>query len=129
MSVTVWTAVKSVHVLSAALSITLFVLRGVWMLQRSGRLRRRWVRIVPHVVDTVLLASAVALAWMSRQYPLVEPWLTAKVAGLLVYIGLGLVALRFGRSRGVRLGAWLAAIAVFAYIIAVAVTRHPLPPL
>ena len=90
-------------------------------------MRRRWVRVVPHVVDTVLLASAVALAWMSHQYPLVQPWLTAKVAGLLVYIGLGMVALRFGRSRRVRLGAWLAAIAVFAYIVAVAVTRHPLP--
>jgi len=127
MSVTIWTAVKSVHVLSAALSITLFVLRGAWMLQGSARLRRRWVRIVPHVVDTVLLGSAVALAWMSRQYPLVEPWLTAKVVGLLVYIGLGLVALRFGRSRRVRLWAWLAAIAVFAYIVAVAVTRHPMP--
>ena len=82
---------------------------------------------MPHLVDTLLLASAVALAVMSHQYPLANGWLTAKVAGLLIYIGLGTVALKRGRTRRVRVTAWLAAQAVFFYIVAVAITRQPLP--
>jgi len=97
------------------------------MLRDSPLLRVRWVRVLPHVVDTGLLASAVAMAIMIRQYPLVAGWLTAKVLALFCYIGLGMIALRFGRTRGERLLAWLAAQAVFFYIIAVAVTRQPLP--
>jgi uncharacterized membrane protein SirB2 len=119
--------IKSVHVGSALLSYALFFLRGVWMLRESALLDRRWVRIVPHVVDTVLLASAISLAVLSRQYPIGNsPWLTAKVLALIVYIGLGMVALRRGRNRRARLAAWLSAQAVFVYIVAVAVTRNPL---
>jgi uncharacterized membrane protein SirB2 len=89
-------------------------------------LERRWVRVLPHVVDTVLLASAIALVVMLKQYPLVEPWLTAKVAGLVLYIALGMVALRHGTTRRIRTGAWFAAQAVFLYIVAVALTRSVL---
>ena len=90
-------------------------------------MRQRWVKIVPHVVDTLLLASAIALAIIIRQYPFVDAWLTAKVAGLLLYIGLGFVALRFGKRRSTRLIAWLMAQAVFAYIVLVAIQHDPLP--
>ncbi len=120
-------AIKFVHVGCVAISYALFVVRGVWMLRESRLLQRRWARIVPHVVDTILLASAVALAVMSQQYPLANGWLTAKVAGLLIYIGLGTIALKRGKTRGLRVAAWLAAQAVFFYIVAVALTRQALP--
>jgi uncharacterized membrane protein SirB2 len=120
-------AIKLVHVGCVAMSYALFVLRGVWMMGESGSLQQRWVKIVPHVVDTLLLASAVVLAIMSRQYPLAHGWLTAKVIGLLIYIGLGTIALKRGKTRRTRVAAWLAAQAVFFYIVAVAVTRQPLP--
>ena len=97
------------------------------MINDSAMLRRRWIKIVPHVIDTVLLASAIVLAAIVQQYPFVHGWLTAKVIGLVVYIGLGTVALKRGRTRGVRIAAWLAAQAVFFYIVAVAITRQPLP--
>jgi uncharacterized membrane protein SirB2 len=118
-----------VHVTTAALSFALFFLRGVWMLQGSGRLRRRWVRVLPHVNDSVLLVSAGLLAVRVRQYPFVDAWLTAKVTALLLYILLGMVALHWGASFRIRLGAWLAAMTVFGYIVAVALTRDPLPAL
>ena len=54
--------VKWIHVTAAFVSVGGFVLRGVWMLENSPLFSRRWVRIAPHVVDTVLLASAIALA-------------------------------------------------------------------
>ena len=119
--------IKFIHVTCVATSFSLFFLRGIWMMRHSALLQQRWVRVVPHVVDTVLLASAVAMAVWSRQYPLGDDWLTAKVAGLILYIGLGTVAIRRGRTRSVRIAAWVAALAVFAYIVAVALTRRPLP--
>ena len=117
---------KFVHELCALASFTLFAVRGVWMLRDSPQLSRRWVKILPHGIDTLLLASAVALTLMLQQYPLTDAWLSAKVVGLLVYIGLGLVALRYGRTRDVRAAAWIGALAVFVYIVSVALSHDPL---
>ncbi len=119
--------IKTVHMSCAALSISLFLLRGMWMLQAPSRLRLTWVRVLPHVIDTLLLLSAITLAVLSHQYPGVEPWLTAKVIALLAYIGLGMVALKRGRTRGLRALSGVAALLVFAYIVAVAITRTPWP--
>jgi uncharacterized membrane protein SirB2 len=96
------------------------------MLADSPALQRRWVRIVPHLVDTVLLASAIGLALTLRQYPFVDGWLTAKVLALIAYIILGSIALKRGRTKPIRAVAWIAALATFGYIVSVALTRHPL---
>ena len=122
-----YTVLKYLHVSCVVLSGTGFVLRGVWMMQISPMLARRWVRVVPHVVDTVLLTSAIALAVMSEQYPLVHGWLTAKVIGLIAYIVLGAIALKHGHTRGIRITAFCGALLVFAYIVAAAMTKSVLP--
>ncbi|UCE88328.1 MAG: SirB2 family protein [Pseudomonadota bacterium] len=119
--------IKLVHVSAVAVSFTGFVLRGVWKLSDSPLLAQRWVKVTPHVVDTVLLASAIWLAVLVHQYPGSHAWLTAKVIGLLGYIALGMVAMRFGTSRAQCFAAWLGALLVFGYIVAVALTRDPLP--
>lgn len=119
--------IKHLHLTTIAVSLALFVLRGIWMMASSPRLQARWVRIVPHVNDTLLLASGIGLAVLIQQYPLVDGWLTAKLAALLVYIGLGTVALKRGRTRGQRIAAWIAALAVFGYMLAVARAHAPFP--
>jgi len=91
-------AVKHLHMACAALTGALFLLRGSWMLADSPQLQRRWVRIVPHVIDTVLLASALVMVVWSHQYPFAQNWLTAKLFALIVYIGLGTVALKRGNT-------------------------------
>ena len=116
---------KLIHVGSVITSFSLFFLRGIWLIKDSPNLRQRWVKILPHVVDTILLASAVALAFKLHQNPVNDSWLTAKVFGLLVYIGRGMVAMRFGKSRKIRIKAWIAAQCVFAYIVLVALTKSP----
>jgi uncharacterized membrane protein SirB2 len=116
--------VRHFHMACAAASLALFVTRGVWMLRGSPMLQRRWVRVVPHLVDTLLLASALTLAAAIRQYPFVDAWLTAKVIALLAYIGLGTVALKRGRTVRVRAAAFIAALLVFGYIGAVARTHQ-----
>lgn len=118
-------ALKHLHITCAVLSISFFLLRGMLMLRQSPALQQRWLRITPHIVDTALLASAVAMVVWSQQYPFVQNWLTAKVIALIVYIGLGTIALKRGKTRAKRLRAFLAALAVFAYIIAVALSKQP----
>jgi uncharacterized membrane protein SirB2 len=119
-------ALKHLHLTTVILSFALFALRGVWMLADSRWLQQRWVRIVPHAIDTVLLASAIGLALVLHQYPFVHGWLTAKVLALIAYIILGSIALKRGPTKGIRTVAWIAAMLVFGYIASVAVTHAPL---
>lgn len=116
---------KMIHVSSVIVSYTLFFLRGIWLLQDSKNLRQRWVKILPHVVDTILLTSAVALAMTIQQNPLEHSWLTAKVIGLLLYIAFGMMAMRLGKTRQTKIIAWIAAQCVFIYIVLVALTKNP----
>ena len=120
-----YAAVKMIHVTSVIISYLLFSLRSIWMMRGSATLERRWVKIVPHVVDTVLLLSAITLAIWIQQDPVHDSWLSAKVVGLLAYIGLGMVALRFGKTLKTRIIAWIAAQAAFFYIVMVALTKNP----
>jgi uncharacterized membrane protein SirB2 len=120
-------AVKHLHMSCAALSIFLFFLRGIWMLRDSPRLGQRWVKSVPHIVDSVLLASAITMVVWSGQYPFAQPWLGAKVVALVVYIGLGVVALKPGRPKAVRAAAFGLAMLTVAYIVEVALTRQVVP--
>lgn len=120
-----YSILKLVHVGAVVLSGAGFALR--FGLAAAGRLpSARWVRVAPHVVDTVLLASALSLAWIGGFRPLEVPWLEAKLAGLIVYIVAGTVALKRGRTPRVRGAAFAAALVTFAYIVSVALTKDPL---
>ena len=88
-------------------------------------LSRRWVRVAPHVVDTLLLGSAITMVVISSQFPFAKGWLTAKLIGLVVYILCGTMALKRGRTKVVRIAFFLAALLAYAYIISVALSRNP----
>ena len=121
-----YVTIKHVHIASAALSGSLFLLRGIWMMRESTMLQNRMVRILPHVVDTVLLASALIMVFWSEQYPFVQNWLTVKVFALIAYIVFGTVALKRGGTKTQRVYAFFAALLVFAYIGLVAITKRAL---
>ncbi|HTJ55537.1 MAG TPA: SirB2 family protein [Nitrosospira sp.] len=121
-----YAALKMIHVTSVVVSYLLFSLRSMWMMRGSAVLQQRWVKITPHVVDTILLMSAITLAVQIQQDPINDSWLSAKVAGLLIYIGLGMTALRFAKTRKMRISAWIAAQAAFLYIVLVALTKNPI---
>jgi len=118
---------KHLHVTCVVLSALGFLFRGIWMLQDSARLQQRWVQIVPHVIDSLLLISALSMAVLTSQYPFVHDWLTAKLAGLLVYIFLGSVALKRGRTKKIRAMALAGALLSLTYIVSAALTRQVLP--
>ncbi len=118
-----YASVRAIHVVCAGISIALFIARGSMQLAGVDWRRWRWLRLAPHLNDTLLLGAAVALALASHQYPLAQPWLTAKLVALLAYIALGMVALRARTAAVPRLLAFCLALATVAYIVAVAVTR------
>lgn len=118
--------VKHLHILCVSLSIAGFCLRAMLHLKKSALVERRWLRILPHVNDSLLLAAALTLTVLIGQYPFVDAWLTAKVFGLIAYIVLGALALRTGRPVRQRLAAGLAAVTVFGWIVSVALTKNPL---
>ncbi len=120
-------ALKHIHLLCAALSIVGFIVRGALRIADSAVLQKKWIRIAPHIIDTLLLLSAIGLMVSIQQYPFVNSWLTAKLLGLIVYIFLGVVTLRIAKSQPVRIIAYVLAIATFSYVGAVAITKTPLP--
>ena len=120
-----YAAVKSLHITCVALSIGLFSLRGVLQWQDVPWRRWRVLRIAPHVVDTVLLGSALWLCWIIGQYPFVQGWLTAKVLALVAYILLGRAALGRNSAKAKRLPAFIAALCCVGYIVGVALTHSP----
>ena len=119
--------IKSLHLSTVSITAALFMVRVVWMLRASPLLQHRLVKVVPHINDSLLLASGIALAVITHQYPFSNGWLTAKLLALLAYILFGTLALKRGRTLQHRRVAALLAIATFAYILAVALNRNPLP--
>jgi len=119
----VYALLKGVHVGAVVLSGAGFVLRYALPPPEPAP-RSAWVRVAPHVVDVVLLASALALAWQLHANPLELPWLGAKLVGLVFYIVCGSIALKGRTARG-RAFAFVAAVACYAYIVSVALTKNP----
>ena len=117
---------KLLHMSCAFLSIGGFTLRGYWMVTDDSRLRRRATRVLPHLLDTLLLGSAIGMLVIWQVNPFSLNWLSAKIIALLLYIGLGMVAFRFGRTRQMQLVAFGMALLTAAYIVAVAYTKSPL---
>ncbi len=116
---------KSLHMFTAIATISGFMLRGYWMMTESDRLQLRITRIAPHIIDTIFLLSGIALVFMLHLNAFTQPWLLAKFAGLIVYIVLGIIALKRGATRQIRVVAFVAALAAFGYIVGVATTKSP----
>jgi uncharacterized membrane protein SirB2 len=114
---------KIIHVAAAILTISGFTLRGFWMMSGSPNLARRIVRIAPHIIDTIFLLSGIALIQVLHLPVLTQPWLLMKFAALVAYILLGIIALRRGRTMQIRVTAFLLALATFAYIAGVAMSK------
>lgn len=126
MDASFYLPLKQVHVASVHLSFALFLLRGMLMLADSPWPRHWTLRVIPHVVDTILLASALLLMAVVHQYPFVHHWLTVKVLLLAIYIVLGSFTLKRGRTKCARAACFVAAAGVFLFIYSVAWSRHPL---
>ncbi|KOC91951.1 SirB2 family protein [Winslowiella iniecta] len=122
-------AIKHFHLLTVAITITMFILRFYWLQAGSAMLQRRWVRIVPHLNDTLLFISGILLVNITHFYPFSPQgsWLTEKLFGVIIYIVLGAIVLgRRPRANKVRWVAFLVALVVIFVIIKLATSKVPL---
>lgn len=120
-----YTLVKAIHMGAVTVSAAGFLARGAGRMAGAAWMRQRWVRIAPHVVDTVLLGSALALAFMIRSDPWALPWIRTKLVALVVYVLLGRAALDESLPPRARSAAFASAVGVFALIVSVAITKRP----
>lgn len=122
-----YAALLSLHRVTIVVSIALFILRGIWRMLDSPMNAKKWVKIVPHINDTILLAAAIGMLVVAGLNPLEHGWLMAKIIGLIVYIALGTIAIKRGKTRMQRGLAFAGALAVFGYIALVAVSKQVVP--
>ncbi|HLU20652.1 MAG TPA: SirB2 family protein [Pusillimonas sp.] len=115
--------IKHLHATAAIVSIVLFIIRAVWSVKGSPRLQSGFARIAPHIIDTILLLAGIYLASVVGWH---QPWIAAKIVGLVLYIGIGTLAIKRGKTPASRAAAAVVAVLIFAYIVSVAVTKQPL---
>ena len=119
--------IKLIHMSTAFISISLFLIRGFWVFRESSfdkqMLAKKWVKILPHVNDTILLITATLLAIATHQYPFVDSWLTAKFTALIVYIVFGMFALKRAKEIKNKVIFFILALLTFSYIVSVALSR------
>ena len=125
MPVSWFPQILALHVGAVMISGTLFALRGAGRMAGWRVVNHAAVRYFSYLNDTVLLGAAILLTLIIHQYPFVDAWLTVKVLLLIVYIVLGTIALRRGRSARIRAWAYVAALATFGFIVGVALTQNP----
>lgn len=114
--------IKQIHVGAVLASGGFFLLRGLWMMQESSLLNSKFARVVPHIIDTVLLLAAIALV---VQLGVLPTWVQVKIAALFVYIFMGMLAFRLAKGYGAKVTAFFLALGVFAFIMSVAITKSP----
>ena len=115
--------IKLIHMSTAFISISLFITRAVWVYRESLMMNKKWVKIVPHVNDTILLITATMLAISTQQYPFVDIWLTAKLTALFIYIVFGMFALKHAKEMKNKVLFFVLALLTFSYIVGVALSR------
>ena len=119
----VYLTLKLFHIIFAAVSFLGFAARGYWMIVESSLLDNRATRIAPHLIDTLFLATGIGMLLAIPLNPFTQPWLVAKFGGLVLYVLFGTLAIKRGSSQVVRVAAFIAALATFAYIVGVGLTR------
>jgi uncharacterized membrane protein SirB2 len=120
-------SLKALHIIFALLTFLSFSLRGAWMLMESPLLKRKVVRIVPHIIDTCLLASGLTMALTYYEAFYTHAWLVAKLTALVLYIVMGSIALKYGKTKKTRLCSLIVSWLIFIYIVTVARTQSPIP--
>jgi uncharacterized membrane protein SirB2 len=118
--------IKAVHIAMVIASGLLFSMRGAGVLAGMRWPMRLPVKLLSYGIDTTLLTAALMLFTMLPHAMFANGWLATKLALLVVYIGLGTFALKRGRTPRTRAACYVAALGVFAFIVSIARTHHPL---
>jgi uncharacterized membrane protein SirB2 len=116
---------KHLHLTFVGLALIAFVARGIWMFMNSAMLDKKWVKILPHIINTLMLLSGIGLAVFLHLSPGNQPWLLVKIIALVIYIIIGVAAFKVPNALA-RKVLWIDALIVFAFIVSVAITKDPM---
>jgi uncharacterized membrane protein SirB2 len=117
---------RQLHLILVAASLALFFARGIGVLLRQSWPSTRGPRVGSVAIDTLLLATGATLWFLLGLNPTVQTWLGTKLALLLLYIVLGSIALKRGRTPAIRGAAFVAALLTVAAMVGIARAHHPL---
>ena len=118
--------IRLFHIGCVLLSGSLFALRGLLMLGGSRQANHPVLRWLSYVIDSALLTAALMLVTLLHQYPFQQAWLTVKVLLVVVYVVLGVGALRAAATYRGRASCFVAALLVYLFIISIARRHDPL---
>jgi len=116
---------KHLHMTLAALSVALFSLRFIWLLIDSDKLQQKWVKITPHIIDTLLLALGIVMAVKLSINPTEQYWLAEKLFAVVAYIFTGYYTLKLARNRTMQIIGYLGALGWVMLIVRIALTKAP----
>jgi uncharacterized membrane protein SirB2 len=117
---------KHLHMTLAAISVGLFTLRFIWLILNSAKLQAKWVKITPHIIDTLLLSVGVVMAVQYSINPLEQLWLGEKLLAMIAYIFTGYYTLKLARNKSMQIIGYLGAMGWVMLIVRLAMTREPL---
>ncbi|GIU18908.1 SirB family protein [Shewanella colwelliana] len=117
-------AIKHIHLTFIALSVLFFIVRFVLHIRQSPIMDKKFVKIAPHVIDTLLLLSGLTLCFIIKQYPFQDAWLTEKIGAVVAYIFLATIALKANRNTLFKVFAALGAIAWIVYAAKIAMFKQ-----
>jgi len=114
--------IKLIHLIFIFSSFISFTSRIGLSVFKPSLLQNKFIKIAPHVIDTILLLSGITLViqgnWLAGEFG----WIVSKFVLLLAYIGLGVMAMRFSGIK--RWLAFVAAIICFISIFIIAITKN-----
>jgi len=117
---------KHLHMTLAVLSISLFTLRFIWLLANSEKLQAKWVKITPHIIDTLLLSIGIVMMVQYSMSPIEQLWLGEKLLAVLAYIFTGYYTLKLARNKSMQIIGYLGAMGWVMLIVRLAMTREPM---
>jgi uncharacterized membrane protein SirB2 len=115
---------KHLHMTIAAVSVALFTLRFIWLLLGSDQLNKKWVKIAPHIIDTLLLLLGVMMAVKLVINPFEQLWLAEKILAIIAYIFTGYYTLKLARNNMFKVIGYLGALGWFMLIVRIAMTKQ-----
>ena len=117
---------KHLHMTVALMSVLLFTLRFVWTLKSSQQLDKKWVKILPHVVDTFLLLLGLVLMMKLALNPFEQMWLGEKLLAVVAYIFTGYYTLKLAKKRMLQVIGYLGAVGWLILVVKLAATKTPI---
>jgi uncharacterized membrane protein SirB2 len=115
---------KYLHIFCVAASFALFFVRGLWIVKVYPSAQEPWIRVLPHVIDGLLLLSAAGMVATAQRFDW-TPWMQVKLGLVVVYIALAVLVFRAGTQRLYKTLAWAGGLLLFLYVTSIAVLQHP----